>query len=63
MNLILENTDRVPRFTDMRWVLETLGISAADDDGYVGDLEMNHASAGFATALGWRYRQTLRPRG
>ncbi|MBP7607661.1 MAG: hypothetical protein KA752_11560 [Giesbergeria sp.] len=56
MNLILENTDRVPRFTDMRWVLETLGISAADDDGYVGDLEMNHASAGFATALGWRYR-------
>ncbi len=39
MNLILEKTDQVPFFTDMRLVLNALDISAPDYDWYVSDLE------------------------
>lgn len=42
MNLILERTERVPFFTDMRATLEALGIAASDFDWYLSDLETNY---------------------
>jgi hypothetical protein len=42
MNLILEKCDQVPYFTNMREVLIAAGISAADYDWYISDVETNY---------------------
>lgn len=42
MNLILERTERVRFFTDMRATLGALGIKASDFDWYLSDLETNY---------------------
>jgi hypothetical protein len=49
MNLILERTDQVRFFTNMREVIAALGISCSDYDWYVSDIETN----GFQFAEGW----------
>ena len=49
MNLILERTDQVCFFTNMREVIAALGISCSDYDWYVSDIETN----GFQFAEGW----------
>jgi hypothetical protein len=49
MNLILEQTDQVRFFTNMREVIAALGISCSDYDWYVSDIETN----GFQFADGW----------
>ncbi len=41
MNLILEQTDQVRFFTNMREVIAALGISCSDYDWYVSDIETN----------------------
>lgn len=53
MNLILEKTDQVPYFTDMKLVLQALEISAADYDWYVSDIETNYDSPDFPTDDHW----------
>jgi len=47
MNYILEKTNLVPYFTNMRITLDALGILAAKYDWYVSDIEMNHFTADF----------------
>lgn len=42
MNLILERTESVRYFTDMRLMFAGLGISASDYDWYVSDVETNY---------------------
>ncbi|TCK02655.1 hypothetical protein [Marinobacterium mangrovicola] len=51
MNLILERSDQVRFFTNMREVIAALGISCSDYDWYVSDIETN----GFQFAEGWYY--------
>jgi hypothetical protein len=46
MNLILEKTDRVAYFTDMKSVFAALEISAADYDWYLSDIDTNRTPAG-----------------
>ena len=41
MNLILEKTDQVSWFTDMRQVFDAANIAPEDYDWYVSDIEMN----------------------
>jgi hypothetical protein len=41
MNLILEKTDQVPYFTNMRVVFDALRVDCEDFDWYVSDLETN----------------------
>lgn len=53
MNLILERTDRVPFFTDMRATLQALGIPASDFDWYVSDIEINRPIDGFSPVDQW----------
>ena len=53
MNLILEQTDQVAYFTEMRSVFRALNISASDYDWYVSNLETNKAIAGLANADQW----------
>ncbi|WP_022958820.1 hypothetical protein [Spongiibacter tropicus] len=49
MNLILERTDQVRFFTNIREVIAALGISCSDYDWYLSDIETN----GFQFAEGW----------
>lgn len=49
MNLILEKTDQVKYFTNMKDVFTALKIQCADYDWYVSDLETN----GFPIKEGW----------
>lgn len=39
MNLILEDCQQVPYFTNMRWVLDALGLNASEFDWFVSDIE------------------------
>lgn len=59
MNLVLEKTDQVPYFTNMRWMLQALEISASEYDWYVSDIEMNQSSAAFTTENRWLCGETL----
>jgi hypothetical protein len=45
MNLILEKTNQVLYFTNMREVLVAASISAADYDWYISDVETNYGPA------------------
>ncbi|NWF46648.1 hypothetical protein F3K02_15525 [Hydrogenophaga sp. D2P1] len=53
MNLILEGTDRVPFFTDMRATLHALGISASAFDWYLSDIETNYYGEDFSPRDQW----------
>jgi hypothetical protein len=53
MNLILERTDRVPFYTDMRVVLEAAGLRASAFDWYVSDVETNYYGADFSNDDRW----------
>ena len=53
MNLILEKTDQVCFFTDMALVFKALGLSAADYDWYVSDIETNCSVSVFSQNNRW----------
>jgi hypothetical protein len=53
MNLILEKTDQVPWFTNMREVLDAANIAPQDYDWYVSDIETNWTPPGFSPADQW----------
>src|SRR5690606_31758162 len=55
MNLILEKTSQVTFFTNMREVLEALGIKCSDYDWYVSDVETN----GYPFEEGWHSGEEL----
>jgi len=53
MNLILEKTDQVRWFTNMREVLDAANIAPQDYDWYVSDIETNWTPSGFSPANQW----------
>lgn len=53
MNLILENTDQVQWFTNMREVLDAANIAAQDYDWYISDIETNWTPPRFSPADHW----------
>ncbi len=53
MNLILERSDRVPFYTDMRLIFEATGLRSADFDWYVSDIDTNGGSAQFSDQDRW----------
>lgn len=53
MNLILERTDQVRFFTNMRLVFAALGVSAADFDWFVSDIETNYYGTDFTSEDRW----------
>lgn len=53
MNLILEKTDQVLWFTNMRDVFDAANIAAEDYDWYVSDIETNWTPSGFSTIDQW----------
>lgn len=59
MNLILEHTQQVRFFTDMRLVFSALGISAADYDWFISDIETNYHDAEFTSEDQWIEGETL----
>lgn len=59
MNLILERTDQVRFFTNMRLVFSALGISAADYDWFISDIETNYYGTGFTSEDQWMEGQAL----
>jgi hypothetical protein len=53
MNLILEKTDQVRWYTNMRDVLEAANIAPQDYDWYVSDIETNRRPPGFTIDHQW----------
>lgn len=53
MNLILERTERVRFYTDMRLVFEATGLRASDFDWYISDIETNCGSDEFSDTDRW----------
>jgi hypothetical protein len=53
MNFILEKTDQVSWFTNMREVLDAANIAPQDYDWYVSDIETNWTPPGFSLADQW----------
>ena len=53
MNLILERTNRLPFYTNMRLVFTALGIAASDYDWFVSDIETNYYGIGFSSENRW----------
>jgi len=53
MNLILERTNAVPFFTEMRSVFKALGMQARDFDWFVSDIETNYHGSGFTSEDQW----------
>jgi len=53
VNLILENTNQVPYFTNMKLVFLGLKISATDYDWYVSDIETNQSANEFPQEDNW----------
>lgn len=53
MNLILERTDRVQFYTDMRGVLDAAGLRASEFDWFLSDVETNYYGTDFSTDDGW----------
>lgn len=53
MNLILEKTDQVRWYTNMREVLEAANIAPQDYDWYVSDIETNWTPPGFSPVDQW----------
>jgi hypothetical protein len=52
MNLILEDCPQVPYYTNMRWVLDALGLNANEFDWFVSDIEHTAGDA-FRTEDHW----------
>ena len=59
MNLILENTDQVQYFTNMKLVFSALSISAADYDWYVSDIETNYSTNELSQDDNWISGESL----
>lgn len=59
MNLILERTEQVPYFTDIRLMLDALGVCAADYDWYISDIETNYYGTDFHSEDQWICGQQL----
>lgn len=59
LNLILEHTNQVGFFTNMRLVFFALGISAADYDWLISDIETNYYGAEFTSEDRWIEGETL----
>ncbi len=59
MNLILEKTDQVCFFTNMKDVFDAGGISPQDFDWYISDIETNCTPEGFSPADQWMRGQEL----
>ena len=59
MNLILENTDQVRFFTDMRKVFAAAEIAPQDYDWYVSDIETNFTPEGFSADDQWMHGEGL----
>ncbi|MDB5959437.1 MAG: hypothetical protein JWP59_731 [Massilia sp.] len=53
MNLILEKTDQMRYFTDMREVFDAANIAPEDYDWYLSDIETNWTPPGFAPIDQW----------
>jgi hypothetical protein len=53
MNLILERTDSVRWFTDMKSVFSALGFRASDYDWFVSDVETNYYGSEFTSEDQW----------
>ncbi|WP_423933142.1 hypothetical protein [Comamonas sp. 23] len=53
MNLILERTERVRFYTDMRLVFEATGLHASDFDWYISDIDTNCGSDEFSDTDRW----------
>jgi hypothetical protein len=53
INLILEKTDQVPYFTNMRLVFEALKLSPDEFDWYISDIEVNYDPEGFSVEDQW----------
>jgi len=53
MNLILEKTDQVRWFTNMREVFDAADIAPQDYDWYVSDIETNWTPPGFSPIDQW----------
>lgn len=53
MNLILERSDRVRFYTDMRLIFEATGLRASDFDWYISDIDTNGGSAQFSDQDRW----------
>ncbi len=53
MNLILEKTNQVTWFTNMREVLDAASIAAQDYDWYVSDIETNWTPSEFSPTDQW----------
>lgn len=59
MNLILERTDQVPFFTNMRLVLNAMNVSTRDYDWYLSDLETNYYGSDFTGEDQWLSGEAL----
>jgi hypothetical protein len=59
MNLILENTQQVRFFTNMKDVFESSGIVAQEYDWYLSDIETNFTPDGFSSADQWMRGEEL----
>jgi hypothetical protein len=53
MNIILERTNAVPFFTEMRSVFKALGMQAGDYDWFVSDIETNYYGSNFTSKDQW----------
>jgi hypothetical protein len=53
MNLILENVERVPYFTNMRSVMDALRMDFADFDWFISDIETNYYGDEFLSDDQW----------
>ncbi|MCE3606214.1 hypothetical protein LXA47_21770 [Massilia sp. P8910] len=59
MNLILERTEQVLFFTNMREVLAAASIVAQDYDWYISDIETNFTPSGFSAEDQWMCGEAL----
>ena len=59
MNLILEKTDQVRWYTNMRDVFEAANIAPQDYDWYVSDVETNWRPPGFSPENRWMTGEDL----
>lgn len=59
MNLILEKTQQVRFFTNMKAVFEAAGIVVQDYDWYISDIETNFTPDGFFPADQWMRGEEL----
>jgi elongation factor P hydroxylase len=59
-NLILERTNQVPYFTNMRKVFEALNLDPSEFDWFLSDIETNYFPPGFNDSDQWLAGDKLR---